>query len=61
MDDRLCIELHTTVDEIKQVVASNDKQRYQLVTEVDQFGFEGYWIRAVQGHTIEAVADEDLL
>ena len=43
------------------MVDNNDKKRYQLISEIDAFGFEGYWIRAVQGHTITAVNDEELL
>ena len=57
----ISLELKVTVDEIRSVVDNNDKKRYQLISEVDAFGFEGLWIRAVQGHTIAAVHDEELL
>jgi 2'-phosphotransferase len=49
-----------TLEEIKAVVDNNDKKRYQLVLDADQFGFENYFIRAVQGHTISSVNDSEL-
>lgn len=55
------IELKITLEELKSVVDNNDKKRYQMVSEVDQFGFENLLIRAVQGHTIASVCDDDLL
>lgn len=43
------------------MVDNNDKKRYQLELETDQFGFEQYIIRAVQGHTIKDVKEDELL
>ncbi len=43
------------------MVDNNDKKRYQLIAELDANGNEILWIRAVQGHTIEQVHDEELL
>jgi 2'-phosphotransferase len=41
---------------VEQVVESNNKKRFELVQK------DGvYWIRAVQGHTMQTVKDEDLL
>jgi 2'-phosphotransferase len=55
------LENKVTLEEIKSVVDNNDKKRYQLITEMDQYGMEAYWIRAVQGHTIKTINDEELL
>jgi 2'-phosphotransferase len=56
------IENKATIEEIKSVVDNNDKKRYQLISEIDSItGIESLWIRAVQGHTIETVHDEELL
>jgi RNA:NAD 2'-phosphotransferase (TPT1/KptA family) len=41
---------------VEQVVESNNKKRFELVQKDEQ-----YWIRAVQGHTMQTVKDEDLL
>lgn len=54
-------EQRSTIEEIKEVVDNNDKKRYQLISEIDASGKEVFWIRAVQGHTIEQVHDEELL
>lgn len=45
-----------TVDHVRSVVDSNDKKRFEL-TERD----ERLLIRAVQGHTIAAISDAELL
>ena len=48
--------LKPTVGDVEQVVESNNKKRFELVQK------DGvYWIRAVQGHTMQTVKDEDLL
>ena len=43
------------------MVDNNDKKRYQLTLEADSNGNEIYWIRAVQGHTMAEVSEEDLM
>ena len=55
------IALKISVNEIKEVVASSDKQRYQITTEKDLDGGDILLIRAVQGHTISTLNDEELL
>ena len=54
-------EQRATFEEIKEVVENNDKKRYQLSAEVDLSGKEVWWIRAVSGHSIEEVNDEEVL
>jgi len=48
--------LRCTLEELQEIVRANDKQRFQL-------SFEGgeMFIRATQGHSMKAVADESLL
>ncbi|CAG8643556.1 163_t:CDS:2, partial [Paraglomus brasilianum] len=47
----------TTFEEIETVVKTNDKQRYSLVSEVDETtGAATWWIRANQGHTLNGRA-----
>lgn len=49
-----------TYGELREIVLSNDKQRYELVEKLEG-SIAGAKIRAVQGHTIKEVADEMLL
>lgn len=53
--------MKATVEEIQEVVANNDKKRYQITTEVNKEGVEVMWIRAVQGHTLGVISEEDLM
>lgn len=47
---------------IEDVVANNDKQRFQIITKVcTEKGINGRYIRATQGHSIKGVQDDDLL
>ena len=52
-------KFNATLADVQGMVASNAKQRYELKENPD---FEGqYLIRAVQGHSIKTVQDEELL
>ncbi|CDW83651.1 exonuclease family protein [Stylonychia lemnae] len=55
------IELKVDFDMIKAIVASNDKQRFQLISEINEEGVEVHYIRATQGHTIQTISNEELL
>ena len=46
----------TNFEEIMQIVVGNDKQRFQVMEEEGMM-----YIRAVQGHTIKTINDEELL
>jgi len=53
----------TSLTEIRGVVDTNDKKRFELKTLTDEEGTDGagLYIRAVQGHSITSVEDEALL
>lgn len=63
LDDVLNVDyikrLRPTVDDVFTVVEDNNKKRFE-VKKNEQFA-DLWLIRAVQGHTIKAVKDEDLL
>ena len=43
-----------TVDKLRELVETNDKQRYKLSSEPDPLGGEEVlWVRANQGHSVE--------
>ena len=48
--------LKPTKYDVEQVVESNNKKRFEMIMKENQT-----WIRAVQGHTMQTVKDEDLL
>ena len=48
--------INPNVADVEQVVESNNKKRFELVKKGEE-----YWIRAVQGHSMESVKDEELL
>ena len=45
-----------TVDKLRELVETNDKQRYKLSSEPDPLGgAEVLWVRANQGHSVEVI------
>merc|ERR1712232_790073 len=50
-------DLRCTIEDVKQVVESSDKKRFELMTDESGVSF----IRAVQGHSLKIVDDEQLL
>lgn len=50
-----------TFADVQAVVNENNKKRFELKQEQNALGADTWFIRAVQGHSIEAVKDEDLL
>ena len=50
---------NATMADVHNVVESNNKKRFELIENPE---VKGLWlIRAVQGHSISAVKDEELL
>lgn len=49
-----------TLDKVKEIVETNDKKRFEL-TQLEDQGQKNWYIRAVQGHTLENVEDDLLL
>jgi len=49
---------HVTVEKIREIVATNDKKRYELKVQVNADGKEVLYIRATQGHTLKVINNE---
>lgn len=43
------------VDDVREIVASNDKQRFELLQRTDDASGQHWWVRAVQGHSLSHV------
>lgn len=65
LNTQACRSLHITFDELREVVASNEKQRFSLKpvsedADLDERDAASWLIRANQGHSIK-IEDEGLL
>lgn len=52
---------YVTVEQIMEIVNNNDKKRFEVCTKPDENGLNCKFIRAVQGHSISKIQDEELL